>query len=192
PEAVADRELRHVREEVRALRGKLDLAINSIHNAAVQIGSAVRGPKLTLEDGRGDLVASLTTLPHRLPLVHYAIESIFAQTIRPGKVILWLGKDTPPALITAELRALMERGLEIRYVEGVGPHTKLLYALKEFQDKCIVSFDDDILYPINAVQSLWDQHCHFPAAVIANWARELAFGKDGKVLGIRAGRLLTP
>lgn len=179
--------------EVNRLKGKLDLAINTINNSTVQICNAVRSAAPTCKGGQDNLVVSLTTLPHRLNLVHYAIESIFSQTIRPGRICLWLTEKTDlRKTITPELDALKSRGLEIRQVEDVGPHTKLIYALKEFPDKSIVTIDDDIVYPINMLQFLWNQHLRFPKEIICNWARELAFDSNGIVKGIRSGKLLTP
>lgn len=179
--------------DVNAIKGKLDLAINTINNATLQIFSAVRTAAPTCEGGESGLIVSLTTLPHRLNLVHYAIESILSQTIRPGRICLWLTEkiDLRKAM-TPELKALQSRGLEIRQVEDVGPHTKLIFALKEFPDKSIVTVDDDIVYPINMLQYLWDQHHRFPKAIICNWARELAFDSNGIVKGVRSGKLLTP
>ncbi len=177
----------------KELISKLDFIVNTINNSTVQLKSAIRGGASTLTDGEESLVASVTTLPSRLPLVHLALESIFAQTVKPSKVVLWLSDETNPALVeTAELSALQRKGLDIRFVKDVGPHTKLMYALEAFPDKAIVTFDDDIMYPINMIQSLWIQHKVFPDAVISNWARELAFDEFGKVLGVRSGRLLTP
>lgn len=186
-------DLNFVKDDLRSLRGKLDFAINSINNSTIQLASAIRNPAPDSSKGKNEIVASITTLPHRLPLVHYSIESMFAQTIVPGKIVLWItNKINQEQFMTPELHSLVERGLEIRSVEDVGPQTKLLYALKEFPDKSIITFDDDIVYPTNTVQYLWDQHLHFPNAVICNWARELAFDSSGKVKGVRAGKLLTP
>lgn len=181
------------RAELAAIRGKLDLALNCLSNATIQTLSSLRSRPRTLENGNPDLVVSLTTLPHRLSLVHYAIESIFAQTQLPSQVVLWVPDSVSgDGVATAELRDLVARGLVVRKVRDVGPHTKLVYALKEFPDKNIVTVDDDIVYPINALQLLWEIHLKFSSAVVCNWARELCFDTTGKVRGVRAGRLLTP
>lgn len=182
-----------LKSEFGALKGKLDLAINTINSSAIRTISAIRSePTNASRSGKKDFIVSLTTLPHRLPLVHYAIESILSQTILPEKVVLWISNQTPDALITPELKSLMERGLEIKKVQDVGPHTKLMYSLIEYPNKVVVTVDDDIIYPMNALQYLWEQHIKFPNAVVANWARELTFDKDGKVKGVRSGKLLTP
>lgn len=188
-----DAVLEKLSKDVRQLRGKLDLAINSINNAALQTIFAIRSGSPSLAGGIPGLTVSLTTLPSRLPVVHYAIESIFNQTVLPSRIVLWLtDRCDLERVLTPPLRALVDRGLEIRQVPDVGPHTKLIYALKESPGDCVVTVDDDVIYPANALQYLWEQHLKYPGAIVCNWARELAFGADGRVLGIRAGRLLTP
>lgn len=178
---------------VKTLQSKLDYALNTINNSTMLLNASIRFPVPTLEGGEKDLVVSMTTLPSRLPMTHFAIESIFNQTIRPEKIILWISDAADlDTLLTPQLRALQERGLEINAVKDLGPHTKLFYALQQFPNKSIITFDDDIIYPINTIQFLYKQHTHYPEAVVGNWARELAFDKDGKVLGVRQGKLLTP
>lgn len=192
-EVLSSKDFEKLDNELKLIKGKLDLVLNTINNSTIHLISAIRSNSTNLtKSGKKDLIVSLTTLPHRLPLVHYAIESIFSQTILPEKVILWVSDVTNDNLITPELHSLVERGLEIRKVRDVGPHTKLMYSLIEYPNKVVVTVDDDIIYPANMLQYLWDQHLKFPNAVVANWARELCFDASGKVRGVRAGKLLTP
>jgi glycosyltransferase involved in cell wall biosynthesis len=182
-----------LQREIKSLKGKVDLAINSINNSAIQLTSAILTPASNLLNGNPDILVSLTTLPHRLPLIHLAIESIFSQTVLPGRIVLWITDRIESGnYLTPQLESLVARGLEIRKVEDVGPHTKLIYSLKEFSEKNIITVDDDIIYPINAISCLWEQHTNYPNAVICNWARELTFDSAGKVRGVRSGKLLTP
>jgi hypothetical protein len=185
-------DLRSLQEELWSLRGKMDLSINTLVNATVQIVSAVHAKPTTLSRGLPDLVVSMTTLPARLHVVHNAVESVLAQSILPSRLVLWISDDVNADAIPPQLASLESRGLEIRRVRDVGPHTKLIYALREFADKSIVTVDDDVIYPTNALQCLWEQHLRFPQAVVSNWARELAFGRDGAAKGVREGKLLTP
>ena len=179
--------------DTKAILSKLDFVLNTVNNASIQIRSDVRHPHCDLSAGHPDLVASVTTLPSRFGLVHLAIESIFSQALQPSKIVLWVSdKAERKSLNTPILNQLKKRGLEIRFVEDVGPHTKLMYALKAFPDKNIITFDDDIIYPNNMIETLWREHERHPNAVIANWARELAFDVNGVVQGVRSGRLLTP
>jgi glycosyltransferase involved in cell wall biosynthesis len=189
----SDYDFSALQTEFKMLRGKIDLAINTINNSTVQVATAIRSPASTLKDGNKEIAVSMTTLPSRLPLVHLAIESIFNQTILPGHIILWIADTINiDKVMTPQIEALRGRGLEIRQVADVGPHTKLIYALNAFPNLNIITLDDDIVYPINTISCLWDQHIKFPKAIVCNWARELSFDAIGNVKGVRSGKLLTP
>lgn len=175
----------------RSLEKKLDYLINHITNTGSDILAELRQPCSSLKNGEQSLVVSLTTLPHRLHSVYLAIESIFNQFLLPSRIILWLPDSIQKNAIPVRLNNLQSRGLEIRFIRDVGPHSKLLYALKSMPDKNIVTIDDDIIYPRNMLSTLFSYHKKFPHAVIANWARELAFDKSGQVLPVREGRLLV-
>lgn len=178
---------------INLLSKKIDFLINQINNLFIQQVSLHNTGYKTLKNGIGNLMVSLTTLPSRLPLVHLAIESIFQQTILPSKIVLWLSNTVDLCnALTPELKNLQQRGLEIKQVKDVGPHTKLVYAYNRYQDYQIITIDDDIIYPNNMIQFLWKEHLKFPNSIIANWARELSFDEEGNVLGIRKGKLLTP
>ena len=191
--AKLNQNINSLQNELKSIKGKLDLTLNTLNNSTMRLLSAIRSERTSLSQVyQKDLVISLTTLPHRLPLVHYTIESIFSQTILPEKVILWVSDAINDNLITPELKSLVNRGLEIKKAKDVGPHTKLIYSLIEYPNKTIVTVDDDIIYPANMLQYLWEQHINFPQAIVANWARELSFDSSGKVRGVRSGKLLTP
>jgi hypothetical protein len=94
--------------EFQQLRGKLDLVLNSLNNATAQISSAVRLGLGGLEGGQPGLVVSLTTLAHRLPTVHLAIESIFAAAAGARGAVAFAGARPPstgPALAALARRA---------------------------------------------------------------------------------------
>jgi glycosyltransferase involved in cell wall biosynthesis len=179
---------------VEALTNKVDFGINATLNAAA-LSRLVLAPESIqpVSGSRIDAIVSLTSVESRLPMLPLVLESIFTQTLSPLKVVLWISdRERVRSAVGACLDKFLASGLDVRFVEDVGPHTKLMYALQEFPEKPIISLDDDMLYPFNTIQYLWDQHLKHKNAIIANWARELSFGADGKVLGTRSGRLLTP
>ena len=146
-----------------------------------------------LRESGEPLVASMTTIPARIPLVHLAVESILNQSLAPTRFILWISDQIDLQRdLTPRLHELIERGLEIRQVPDVGPHTKLVYAWEEFRDYPIATFDDDLVYPIATLQCLYDAYVRSPTSIVCNWARELSFDRNRGVLGVRRGRLLTP
>jgi len=178
----------------KTLSSKLDLAINATFNSASQTRLTMFEQGIQPPSGnRIKAVISLTSLPARLPILPLALESIFSQSVIGEDVILWLPAAAGiEKLARKSLKKFCDAGLDLRFVEDVGPHTKLIYALREFHDLPIITLDDDMLYPYNTIQVLWEQYLRNRNAVIANWAREIAFDKNGKVLGVRSGKLLTP
>ena len=179
---------------VDTLTRKVDFGINATLNAAALSRVFLAPEAIDPLSGREiDAVVSLTSVESRLPTLPFVLESIFTQTLAPFKVVLWLSdRERVRNAARTTLKKFIDSGLDVRFVEDVGPHTKLIYALREFPDKPIISLDDDMLYPFNTIQYLWDQHLKHGNAVIANWARELSFDANGKIRGTRSGRLLTP
>ena len=173
---------------------KIDYAINTLNNSNIQIKSSIMNIReKQLVNSSSNIIVSLTTLSQRLSTVHFAIESILSQTIRPKKIVLWIDKNIEiRKYITKEISNLIERGLEVKYIKDLGPHTKLIYALNEYPNNPIVTIDDDIIYPINMLEKLIEIHREKPKAIISNWAREITFDTNGNVRGVRKGMLLTP
>lgn len=126
------------------------------------------------------LVVSLTTFPARIGYVHMAIKSLLNQTVKPGKIILWLAKEQFRGVeIPPQLQELCAYGLEIRYCdEDLLAHKKYYYAMQEFPNKLIVTYDDDIIYPEDSLEKLLKMHEQHPRAIICNRGREIAMEND--------------
>ena len=126
------------------------------------------------------MVVSLTTFPARIGYVHLAIKSLLNQTVKPGKIILWLAKEQfRDVEIPPQLQQLCAYGLEIRYCdEDLLAHKKYYYAMQEFPDKLIVTYDDDIIYPEDSLEKLLAMHEQHPQAIICNRGREIAMEND--------------
>ena len=95
------------------------------------------------------IIVSVTSHPARIREVVLAIRTVYRQTRQPDKVILWLGEEKFPNryedLPEELLRLVSEKGLEIRWCEDIGPHTKYFYAFQEYPDALVITIDDDIL-----------------------------------------------
>ena len=101
--------------------------------------------------GGSSLVVTLTSYPARIGQVHRTVRTLLWQAEHPI-VILYLALeqfprrdlDLPPNL--ARLLRNQSR-FEVRYVNSdTRSFKKLVPALTEFPDKCIVTADDDVLY----------------------------------------------
>ena len=128
------------------------------------------------------VVLSLTTFPARIQYVHLAIKSLLNQTVKPDKVILWLAEDQFHKVeIPEQLKELCEYGLEIRYCkENIMAHKKYFYAMQEFPNDIIVTYDDDIIYTEDSLEKLLRMHKQFPQAIICNRGREIEI-ENGEV-----------
>ena len=126
---------------------------------------------ITDEKREPELIVSLTTYPARMYDIHYTIYSLLKQNLKPNKIILWLGeeqftnrdKDLPKNLLE-----LKKHGLIIKYTEDIKQFKKLIPSLKEYPNSIIVTADDDIFYPQDWLEKLyncWKNHkdcivCH--------------------------------
>lgn len=112
-------------------------------------------PKLCIDRDR-DLIVSLTSYGEKLHKVYLTIESLFHQTVKPGKIILWLDENKyhNEKAIPNTLLNQTSRGLEIQLCKDVKSHTKLVPAILKYPNSPIITIDDDILYPIDFIEQL--------------------------------------
>lgn len=132
------------------------------------------------------VIVSMTTFPARIDYVHLSIKSLLNQTVKPGKIILWLAKDQfRDVEIPESLRKLCEYGLQIRYCEeDILAHKKYYYAMRQFPDHTIITYDDDIIYPEDSLEKLLRMHQQHPKAIICNRGREIQM-RSGEVAAYR-------
>ena len=132
------------------------------------------------------VIVSMTTFPARISYVHLSIKSLLSQTVKPGKIILWIAKEQfRDVEIPVHLQKLCEYGLEIRYCEeDLLAHKKYYYAMCEFPDHIIVTYDDDIIYPEDSLEKLLRMHDRHPNAIICNRGREIKV-ENGEVMPYR-------
>ena len=127
------------------------------------------------------LICSLTTIPKRIQFVKYPILSMLHQTVRPDRIVLYLGSELFKGVkLPEDLLALRSEGLIIRYVEDVRVHTKYYYAFQEYPDSLILTVDDDVVYDKRLIEALLLQHEEYPQAVVCSRAHRITFEADGK------------
>lgn len=129
--------------------------------------------------GNEEIIVSLTTHGRRLFEVYLAIESVMQGSVKPNRIILWLPKELEEKDLPQTLVNQVQRGLEVRYTEDLGPHTKLIPTLKVFPDSAIITIDDDIIYPYDTVEMLVFAHCKNPHAICANRILDIQLDSEG-------------
>jgi hypothetical protein len=114
-----------------------------------------------------ELIVSLTTYGKRLSEVYLTIETIMQQTIKPNKIVLWLGDDAKKMDIPVTLKNQQKRGLEIHYCEDIGSYTKLIPSLQKFPGSIIITIDDDCLYNFDIIENLYGAYKNNPSQIYA-------------------------
>lgn len=129
--------------------------------------------KLNTESRKEKIIVSLTTFPARIDTASYAIKSLFNQTMKPDKIILWLAKEQFSDFRFPDiLQTLCDRGMEIRFCEDLKAHKKYYYALKnQTRNELVITYDDDIIYPEDSIEQLYQKHLLFPDCIICNRAQ---------------------
>lgn len=133
-------------------------------------------------DENHEIIVSLTTFPDRIRIVWITISTIMNQTYKPKRIILWLDGEQFPngAGIPNQLKALQKRGLEIRFCEDLRPHKKYFYTMKENPEEIVVTVDDDVLYPENHLEQLWEMHLKYQNAVCCQYAHRIGYDENGQ------------
>lgn len=127
------------------------------------------------------LIVSLTSYPKRIGTVYKTIQSLLRQTMKPHKIILWLAKEqfSEEGSLPLNLINLTSNQFEIRFCDDLKSHKKYYYVFQEFQDDCIVTVDDDCIYPNNLIKLLYQSYLKFPKAVSAIRGRIIDWDEKG-------------
>lgn len=132
------------------------------------------------------LIVSLTTFPGRINTLSKVLDTIYLQTRQADRIVLWLAEDQFPEKeknLPKDLLTLQEdRRLEIRWCKDLKPHKKYFYALQEFSDDLVVTIDDDLLYPKDMLEKLYNSYLMYPEAVSTLRAHLILIDESGLIL----------
>ena len=131
------------------------------------------------------IIASITSYPPRIGGVNVAIESLLAQKTLPDKILLWLYKgDFPNGRedLPRQLTRLLAHDVEIRWVdEDLKPHKKYFWAMQEFPDDIIITFDDDLIYRNTLITDLVESYRRNPKAISAARTHLIVFDANDNI-----------
>lgn len=127
---------------------------------------------VTAEKRNPQVIISLTTYPARINTVYKTISTLLQQTVKPDRVVLWLASSQfPDKILPDNLTKLQEYGLEIKWCDkDIRSFKKLVPSLIEYPDDIIITADDDIFYPNNFVENLYNAYLENPEYIHANRA----------------------
>ena len=134
------------------------------------------------------LVISLTTYGGRIDVVDIAVKTLLRQSVPVNRIVLWLADDEySGANLPERVRDLQRYGVEIRYCPDLLAHKKYQYALREFTDAYVITFDDDFFFEKNMIANLLELKARHPDCVITNRAHRMRF-QGGRLLPYRQWR----
>lgn len=137
-------------------------------------------PCTNSSDREEKVIISLTSIKPRVAYAEWPIKNMLLQSYKPDKIILWLDKMTmSEADIPSRLLELKDNGLEIRFVEDIGPHTKYFYAMQEFENDCVITIDDDMLYQLDMIEGLVKTHKKYPDSVCTYLPKQMRYTRNG-------------
>lgn len=129
------------------------------------------------------VIVSLTTIPSRINDVWLVIESIFRQTIKADRVLLWISREEFENVeLPEQLIQQKKRGLEIRYCDDIKPHKKYYYTMQENPDDIIITVDDDVFYSKLLIKKLLASYKRFPSCVSCMRAHRILLDDKGNPL----------
>lgn len=119
-----------------------------------------------------ELVVSFTTYPSRFFCLPKILESMFKQTRKADRIVLYLTNEEVPegvsALPDSVQALLLQNKFEVRFVEkNLKPHNKYFYAFRDFPEALVVTIDDDLVYPPYLLECLYNSYIKHSDCVIA-------------------------
>lgn len=119
-------------------------------------------------------IVSLTSYGKRITTLHFTLYSLLSQTVRPKKIIVWLAHGET---LTKELQAL-ESLIAFKWCEDLRSYKKLVPSLALELSVPIITFDDDVIYPIDQIERLYSEHMAHPNRVICHRAHKIKLNKS--------------
>ena len=136
-----------------------------------QLKSKIKNFFIKLLIHNNEIIVSMTSHPGRINKIKLALDSIFAQSVQPDKILLWLSnsefenkeKDLPQYL----LDLVKEKKLIIKWCNNLKPHKKYFYVLQKYSNSIIITVDDDLIYDNDLIECLLNSYLKYPNAISA-------------------------
>ena len=118
------------------------------------------------------IIVSMTTYSKRVYNIPAVLDTIFAQTLPPDLVVINYAIDE--AIPDKVLSYINSHNIELNRVPDTKVYKKILPTLKKYPNDCIISIDDDFLYPKEMIEDFMDVHKRYPNHPISG-NREVIF-----------------
>lgn len=122
-------------------------------------------------------------------MVSQVLESLYAQSMKPDRILLWLAEEQFPnheANLPKELIDDAAAGkFELRWCDDIGSHKKYFYAMQEFPDDILITVDDDIYYHPDTIKTLYSKHLAFPECIVGLHTKILLIDDSNNIVPYR-------
>lgn len=111
------------------------------------------------------IIVSLTTWKPRMRNIPAVLDSIFTQTVTPDLVVLNLADDE---VVPEEVEEyLLSHKVEVNRMPDLKVYKKLVPTLKKYPDACVISIDDDWIYPSGMIEDFMTVHARYPDSPVS-------------------------
>lgn len=127
------------------------------------------------------LIASITSYPARFGSLHLTLKSLIQQSCPADIILLWIAYEDKTQLPKNVLKLAYSGLVDIRFTKDTRSYKKIMPSIAQFPDATIITFDDDVFYPADALCKLLELHKKFPQNVIANRTHCIAQSEAGDI-----------
>jgi hypothetical protein len=121
------------------------------------------------------IIVSLTTYSKRIGNIPAVLDSVFSQNVRPDLVVLNLAYDEA---IPLEVQMYIQKHeVEVNRVPDTKVYKKLIPTLHKYPNDCIITIDDDFIYPKGMIEDFMNIHEKYPHNPISG-NRIVFFGRQ--------------
>ena len=152
--------------------------------ALAEIAKFPKNPNAPKHNLPGELIVSLTSYPARFGTLHLTIKSLLDQTVRPDRIILWIGRESIGRL-PAAVTELAGNRFSIESCEDLRSFTKIIPALMNYPRSFIVVADDDIYYPEYWLERLVAAFDPDHPTIVYHRGHRPAYSADGRLAPYR-------
>ena len=107
-----------------------------------------------------NIIVSLTSYGNRVNNIPVVLDTIFSQTLLPDVVVLNIAFEENVPDVVADY--LEEHKVEINRVMDTRVYKKLIPTLIKYPEACVISIDDDFLYPKGMIEDFVRIHEKYP------------------------------
>ena len=129
------------------------------------------------------ILVSLTSYKERMEILPKVFDCILGQTKKPDKIVLTIFKDDEKYLPDKVKNYFKVKKVELLIAdENIKPHLKYFYVMKKYRDYAIITIDDDMIYPKDLVETLYNSYKKNQNVISARRVHRIKKDKSGNIL----------